>query len=39
MIFGLSFRAERRGVEESRGETFRQLLRDPSTLLGMTASS
>jgi len=38
MIFGLSFRAERRGVEEARGETFRQYRGIPR-LRGMTASS
>jgi hypothetical protein len=33
----LSFRAERSGVEESRGESFKVALRDPSTSLGMTS--
>jgi hypothetical protein len=33
-----SFRAKRSGAEESRGETFKVALRDPSTPLGMTGA-
>jgi hypothetical protein len=34
----LSFRAKRSGVEESRGESFKAALRDPSVRAGLADS-